>query len=295
MKFTSEQMKKAWNIRRAAAVKFNVKVSEISWKECLKMAVVNSIYTDGEYSITIVSTGSTHTMCTITNGTKSHDVPIRHAVEMPSNLIAALKKAGQKPQNFFCVKTLGMTPVAVRIAALQAWTQAVEADLLARAAKKEEERKFYEAHGKRALVLHDSYLMKASLVVVVEEEGELIAKGEWTDVNIRTAHGFLNGKKPNGSLRMESVVFFLSTEEIAILQAMIQEEKDEKAAAENAVKAEEVARIETARIEAVKTEKPVEFERHIVECGGGEECSHDLLIRMVRPDSSTFSTQHHCY
>ena len=38
MKFTSEIIKKAWAIRKAAAQKFGCPVSEISWKECLSMA-----------------------------------------------------------------------------------------------------------------------------------------------------------------------------------------------------------------------------------------------------------------
>lgn len=35
--FNSKQIKKAWKIRREAAVKFGCRVMEISWKECLKM------------------------------------------------------------------------------------------------------------------------------------------------------------------------------------------------------------------------------------------------------------------
>lgn len=41
-KFTADTMKKAWAIRRAAAVKFGCRVSEVSWKECLKMATPNA-------------------------------------------------------------------------------------------------------------------------------------------------------------------------------------------------------------------------------------------------------------
>jgi hypothetical protein len=36
--FNSKQIKKAWKIRKEAAVKFGCGVMEISWKECLKMA-----------------------------------------------------------------------------------------------------------------------------------------------------------------------------------------------------------------------------------------------------------------
>lgn len=36
--FTSKLIKKAWKIRKDAAKKFECKVSEISWKECLVMA-----------------------------------------------------------------------------------------------------------------------------------------------------------------------------------------------------------------------------------------------------------------
>lgn len=36
--FNSKQIKKAWKIRREAAVKFGCGIMEISWKECLKMA-----------------------------------------------------------------------------------------------------------------------------------------------------------------------------------------------------------------------------------------------------------------
>ena len=37
-RFNSKQIKKAWKIRREAAVRFGCGVMEISWKECLKMA-----------------------------------------------------------------------------------------------------------------------------------------------------------------------------------------------------------------------------------------------------------------
>lgn len=40
MKLTSEIMKKAWNIRKKAAKKWNCKVLEISWSECLKRSIV---------------------------------------------------------------------------------------------------------------------------------------------------------------------------------------------------------------------------------------------------------------
>ena len=35
--------KKAWNIRRNAAQRFNCKIMEVSWKECLRMAKEDSI------------------------------------------------------------------------------------------------------------------------------------------------------------------------------------------------------------------------------------------------------------
>ena len=40
--FTTELIQKAWKIRREAAVKFNCRIMEISWKECLAMAKENS-------------------------------------------------------------------------------------------------------------------------------------------------------------------------------------------------------------------------------------------------------------
>lgn len=38
MKFTSKLIKRAWKIRKEAAVKWGCKVMEISWKLCLKEA-----------------------------------------------------------------------------------------------------------------------------------------------------------------------------------------------------------------------------------------------------------------
>lgn len=36
--FNSTQIKKAWKIRKEAAVKWNCRIMEISWKECIRMA-----------------------------------------------------------------------------------------------------------------------------------------------------------------------------------------------------------------------------------------------------------------
>lgn len=53
--FNSKQIKKAWKIRKEAAVKFGCGVMEISWKECLKMASESNQITGTEKQIKYAS------------------------------------------------------------------------------------------------------------------------------------------------------------------------------------------------------------------------------------------------
>ena len=269
---------------------------------------MNAIYTAPSYVISV--SGDT---ATLTNGVKAQTMPLRHGDDtIPAALVAALRKAGQNPADYFAVAGR----YVLRRAVLPAWTAAVDARIAERHAEKAAKDAALAAdiaaRGQRALVLHGSYLLNASLVFVrpmTEAEAERfapefhatgkVAMGEWTAITSTVAQAFLAGRprQNDGWLNgMESVVILITDSEWDALQsgesARLEAIRAERVAAEAA----EAARIETARQQAEQTGEPVEVDRLMGECDGtAADCSFDLIRRMVRGDGSKFTIRTHCH
>lgn len=267
---------------------------------------MNTIYTAPQYTITVDGD-----VATLSNGTKSQKIPLRHGVDkIPTGYITALKKAGQNPADYFSV---GGNSV-LRRAALPAWTAAVDARIAERHAERAAKDAALAAdiavRGQRALVLHGAYLLSSALVYVRPMDAAEVERyapeyrnsafcpmGEWTSLDSEVVKKFIHGRRKSGHFpHMESVVFLVSEEEwnalesgnIAALEAK-KAKKAEKAAAE-------AARIETARQQAQETGNPVEVDRIMDECDGSvSECSFDLVRRMIRPDGTRFTLRTHCH
>ncbi len=269
---------------------------------------MNAIYTDKTYVLSV--SGDT---ATLTNGSRTQTMPLRHGNDaIPAGLIAALKKAGQNPSDYFCVGGR----YVLRRAALPAWTAAVEARIAARHAEKAATDAALAAdiaaHGQRALVLHGSYLMQSSLVFVRPMEAAEAAKfapelrataklamGEWTSIAAPVVQAFLASqpRRNDGWVPgQESVVILVTEEEWNALvsgeTSRIEAIRAERVAADTA----EAVRIEAARQQAEQTGSPVEIDRLMDECDGSEsDCSFDLVRRMIRGDGSLFTLRTHCH
>ncbi|GEM_PF-2171130 len=267
-----------------------------------------NIYSATNYALTVQGD-----VATLTNGTKTQTMPLRHGDdEIPAGLVAALKKAGQDPAEYFAVAGR----YVLRRAALAAWTAAVEARIAERHAEKAAADAALAAdiaaRGQRALVLHGSYLLNSSLVFVRPMEAAeaekfapefrasgKLAMGEWTAITSTVAKAFLAGRprQNDGWLNgMESVVILISEEEWNALLSgeAVRVEAARAARAEKEVA--EAARIETSRQQAEQTGEPVEIVRFMDECDGAEQdCSFDLVRRMVRGDGSRFTLRTHCH
>lgn len=269
---------------------------------------MTTIYTAPNYTLT--TAGDT---ATLTNGARSQTLPLRHGSDViPAGIIAALKKAGQNPADYFCIAGQHV----LRRAALPAWTAAVDARIAERHAEKAVADAALAAdiaaRGQRALVLHGNYLLNSSLVYVRAMEAaeserfapELRASakqamGDWTRINHETVQKFLNGqpRRNDGWLAgQESVVMLISetewnammADDLAMLEAA-------KAAKAEKIEAE-TARIEAARQQAELTGEPVEVDRLMDECDGTvTECSFDMIRRMTRADGTQFTLRTHCH
>ena len=269
---------------------------------------MNAIYTTSGYSLTVQGD-----VATLTNGVKTQTMPLRHGTdEIPAALAAALRKAGQRPADYFCVAGR----YVLRRAALSAWTAAVDARIAERHAEKAAKDAVLTAdiatRGQRALVLHGSYLLNSSLVYVRPmDEAEAarfapelratgkVAMGEWTSIAAPVAQAFLAGRprQNDGWLPgCESAVILISEAE---WNALIEGEaaRVEAARAARAEKeAAEAARIEAARQQAEQTGEPVEVEKSMDECDGtASDCSFDLVRRMIRGNGERFVLRTHCH
>ena len=265
-------------------------------------------YTAPNYILTVA--GDT---ATLSNGTKTQTMPLRHGTdEIPAALAAALRKAGQRPADYFCVAGR----YVLRRAALSAWTAAVDARIAERHAEKAAKDAALTAdiaaRGQRALVLHGNYLLNSSLVFVrpmTEAESAnfatdlrptgKVAMGEWTSIAAPVAQAFLAGRprQNDGWLNgQESAVILITEPEWDALQsgesARIEALRAERVADEAA----EAARIETARQQAEQTGEPVEVERVMDDCdGSAPDCSFDLIRRMIRGNGERFVLRTHCH
>jgi hypothetical protein len=267
-----------------------------------------NIYTAPNYSLSVA--GDT---ATLTNGKNTQTMPLRHGDDtIPAGLAAALKKAGQDPADYFAVAGR----YVIRRAALQVWSEAVEARIAERHAEKAAADAALAAdiaaRGQRALVLHGSYLLNSSLVFVRPMEAAeaekfapefrasgKLAMGEWTSIAAPVAQAFLAGRERqnDGWLNgQESVVILITDAEWEALLSgeAVRVEAARAARAEKEVA--EAARIETSRQQAEQTGEPVEIGRFMDECDGTEQdCSFDLIRRMVRGDGSRFTLRTHCH
>lgn len=267
-----------------------------------------NIYTATNYALTCEGD-----IATLTNGTKKQTMPLRHGTdEIPAPLAAALRKAGQNPADYFAIAGR----YVLRRAALAAWTAAVEARIAERHAEKASKDAAIaadiDARGQRALVLHGSYLVNASLVYVRPmDEAEAarfapefrttgkVALGDWANIAAPVARAFLAGrpKQNDGWLvGVESVVILITEAEWNALlsgeAARIEAVRAERVAIEFA----ETARLEAARKHAEGMGEPVEIERVMDDCDGTEtDCSFDLIRRMIRGDGSRFTIRTHCH
>lgn len=260
-----------------------------------------NIYTAPNYSLSVA--GDT---ATLTNGKNTQTMPLRHGDDViPAGLVAALKRAGQNPADYFAVGGR----YVIRRAALAAWTTAVDARTAEKAAALAAD---IAARGQRALVLHGNYLLNSSLVFVRPMEAaeaekfapELrasakLAMGDWIDIAAPVAQAFLASRprQNDGWLPgTESVVILITESEWDALQsgesARLEAIRAERVAAEAA----EAARIETSRQQAEQTGEPVEIGRVMDECDGTvADCSFDLVRRMIRGDGSSFTVRTHCH
>lgn len=266
-----------------------------------------TIYAAPQYILTVA--GDT---ATLSSGTKSQTMPLRHGDDIiPAPMVSALKKGGQNPADYFAVAGR----YVLRRAALAAWTAAVDARIAERkaegASKAAALAADIAARGQRALVLHGSFLLNAALAWVRPMDAaesarfapELratgkVAMGEWTALNRPLVDQFLAGKRSNDGWlpTTESVVILISEEEWGALEsgnlAVLEAARTARAEKESA----EAARIESARAEAEMAGEPVEVDRVMDECDGTEqECSFDLIRRMIRPDGSRFVIRTHCH
>lgn len=247
----------------------------------------------------------------LASGERRQRIPLRHgADEIPAGLAAALRKAGQDPADYFCVAGSHV----LRRAALAAWTAAVDARSAGRRAEKAAADAALAAdiaaRGRRALVFHELYLTRASLVYVrpmtpdeaAEFRPELratgfVALGDWTPVSARIARDFAQDRRPDGWVAgQESSVFTVSDSEWTALDAGGAAEREAEKAEKAGKAAAEAARAETARRLAAETGEPVEIGRRMEACDGtAEECSFDLVRHMIRGDGTRFSTRTHCH
>lgn len=271
---------------------------------------MNSIYQDKNYTLAVENDRAV-----LSNGTKQQTLPLRHGVdEIPTGLAGALKKAGQKPDDYFCVAGR----YVLRRAALPAWTAAVDARIVERHAEKAAADAALAAdiaaRGQRALVLHSSYLMDASLVYVRpmdEAEAAIfrqdlqatgkVAMGDWTRITPAVAQAFLAGlplsRRNDGWVDgQESVVILITEQEWNTLLAGDTAALDAEKAEKSAKAAAEVSRIEAARHQAKQTGEPVEIDRAMDECDRSvEDCSFDLVRRMILGDGTRFTLRTHCH
>lgn len=267
-----------------------------------------NIYADGGYVLT--SHGDN---ATLTNGTKTQTIPLRHGDDiLPAGLVAALRKAGQNPADYFAVGGR----YVLRRAALAAWMAAVDARIAERHAEKAAKDATIAAdiaaRGQRALVLHGSYLLESSLVFVRPMDGAeaarfapefratgKVAMGEWTSIASPVAQAFLSSrpKQNDGWLPgVESVIILITEAEWNALLSGESARIEAVHAERVAVEAADAVRVETSRQQAEQTGEPVELDRVMDNCDGSEpDCSFDLIRRMIRGDGSRFTLRTHCH
>ena len=268
---------------------------------------MTTIYTAPNYTLTV--NGDT---ATLTNGKQSQTMPLRNGTDaIPAALTAALKKAGQNPADYFCVAGKAI----IRRAALPAWTAAVDARITERHVEKAVADAALAAdiaaRGQRALVLHGSYLMNASLVMVrLMDAAEsarfapelratgMAAIGDWTTISGPVAQDFLaHQSRTDGWLPgMESRIILITESEWDALASGETARIDAIRTARAEKEAVETAHIEAARQQAETTGEPVEVDQLMDECDGtATECTFDLVRRMIRGDGSRFTIRTHCH
>ena len=275
---------------------------------------MNAIYTDGSYQI-LIQNGR----ATLTNGTRTTRFPLRSpAAEIPAGPLAALKKQGADPADYFFVGTPD-NGALLRRAALPAWEAAVASEKARKNSEKAEKEAALAAEisatGQKALMFWDAYGTKASLVIVRPAyEKEKIGLVGWYAEHLHVELSAMSIDRDaaqtlfqafrlheeqgnaNHTLAQESVLWYLTDAQWDAFIAADRQAVADRTNGKEAAKKSELNRIHAAVTEAAHTGTPVEIERSVVECDGTQsDCSFDLIIRSVTGSGNIITARNHCH